>query len=176
VKDLPSNERRVDVAKAIEPLLQDGDGFTRSDAAKALGHWGGPENTPALTAALRDPAFNVRWAVLDELRDLKYPTSAPALAELLASGDRHKASEALRAIGPEAEPSVLPYLRNGDSQVRREACKILEVIGTEMSVPDLIAMARSTGLDSMAARSALNGMARRDVNTSVPLRRKTRGR
>jgi hypothetical protein len=177
IKDLPPGDRRSEVASAIEPLLHDSDGFTRADAAKALGHCGGPENTPALTAALRDPAFNVRWAVFDALKELKDPNSAPALAELLATNDRGKASEVLKAIGPEAEPAVLPYLRNGDAQVRREACRVLQSIGTEQSVPELLAIAsKNTGFDSMAARAALNEMAQRNVNTGSTPRRRPRGR
>ena len=133
-----------------------------ADAARALATWGGPENTPALVEALKDPAFNVRWAAIDALRELGDPGSAPGLAALLATRDRAKACEALKAIGPEAEESVLPYLRHEDGFVRMETCKVLQAIGTERSVPGLRAIAsKNSGLDGMAARQALDQISRR---------------
>jgi hypothetical protein len=149
--------RRVEVAKAIEPMLKEPDGFTRSDAAKALAVWGGPENTPALIEALRDPAFNVRWAVLDTFKALHDPAAAEPVAALLTS-DRGKAADALRAMGPGAEPAVLKYLRHTDTFVRMEASKILQEIGTDdavVALNDLLRANNGQGLDSMAARDAL---------------------
>jgi HEAT repeat protein len=138
-------------------MLKDPDGFARSDAAKALAVWGGPENTPALVESLRDPAFNVRWAVLDTIATLKDPAAAEPVAVLLVN-DRGKASEALRAIGSPAEAAVIKYLNHGDVFVRMESAKILQAIGTEKCVPALQALLRRTGgngLDAMAARDTL---------------------
>lgn len=158
LKDAPPDpEHRAEVARAIEPLLRDPDGFARSDAAKALAIWGGPENTPALVEALRDPAFNVRWAVLDAFAQLKDPAGAEGVAEWLPK-DRGKASEALKAMGPGAEPAVIPYLEYLDVFTRMEAAKILQVIGTEASVGPLrklVQQVNGHGLDAMAANEAL---------------------
>ncbi|WP_435005199.1 HEAT repeat domain-containing protein [Tundrisphaera lichenicola] len=150
-------EGRQEVAKAVEPMLKDPDGFARSDAAKTLAVWGGPENTHALIEALKDPEFHVRWAVLDTLKALKDPESADALADyFMDSNDRGKAVEALKAIGPPAEDAVLRCLNHNDGFTRMDACKILEQIGTEKSVPALRRLAMTNqGLDSMAARDAL---------------------
>src|SRR5437773_62777 len=45
-------EKRLEVAEAIEPMLRDPDPWVRTDAAKALAVRGGRENSPALIQAL----------------------------------------------------------------------------------------------------------------------------
>lgn len=155
---LPADpSRRAEVSRAIEPMLKDADGFGRSDAAKALAVWGGPENTPALAAALKDPEFGVRWAVLDTFKALHDPAGAEAVAACLLT-DRGKAVEALRAMGSEAEPAVLKYLDHNDWGVRMDVCKLLREIGSDACVPalyDLLRKNNGQGLDSMAASEAL---------------------
>jgi hypothetical protein len=158
----PDEARRVEVAKAIEPVLKDPDGFARSDAAKALGVWGGKENVPALIQALRDPAFNVVWAVFDALERLKDPSSADPVAAFLGTPqNRGNAAKVLKAIGAPAEPAVIKYLQAGDPFVRMEAANILKEIGTEACVPalqDLIRRTNNHGLDAMAAGDALDSL------------------
>ena len=168
--------RRAEVAQAIVPMLQEPDGFTRADAAKALAVWGGPESTPALIVALKDTAFNVRWAVLDALKGLKDPQASEALAALVAEDkDRGKAVDALKAIGPPAEDAVIPLLSNGEDRVRVEACKILQVIGSEKSVPMLRRLAASKlGFSDNAARDTLTSMNLRGVNLNVTAKKKRR--
>ncbi|WP_237722686.1 HEAT repeat domain-containing protein [Singulisphaera acidiphila] len=159
LKNAPPNDRRDEVAKAVEPMLSDPDGFCRADAAKALAVWGGSENTPALLKSLKDPAFNVRWAILDALRDMRDPKAAEALIDyLMTSNDRGKAAEALKAIGPAAEEAVLRGLTHHDGFARMDVCKILQAIGTRKSIPalrDLVRAGQGHGLDVMAAREAL---------------------
>jgi predicted Zn finger-like uncharacterized protein len=155
-----ADARRVEVAKAIEPLLRDPDPWTRTDAAKALAVWGGKENTPALIGALNDSQFGVVWAVLDTFKALHDPAAAAAVAGHLGENrDRGKAVEALKAMGPEAEPAVIKYLNHTDVFVRMEAAKILKVIGgSDEGKAALYALLRRTngnGLDAMAANDAL---------------------
>ena len=160
-------DRRSEVAKAIEPLLQEEDMWVRGDAAKTLATWGGPENVPALLAALKnEPEFSGRWAILDALKALKDPQAAEPLARMVAENkERGKAVETLKAIGPGAEDAVLPLLSSGEESVRSEACKILQVIATEKSVPKLRDLAlRSPGWDKQEAREALNAMSLRNIN------------
>jgi len=151
------NDRRAEIAKAVEPLLKDPDGFCRARAAKVLGIWGGPENIPALVDGLKDTAFGVRWAVLDSLEARRDPTSADALIDyLMNSGDRSGAAKALKAIGPAAEEAVIRGLGHHDDFTRLEVCEILKEIGTSKSIVPLQRVARrNQGLDSMAARDAL---------------------
>jgi hypothetical protein len=168
--------RRAEIALAIVPMLQEPDGFSRADAAKALASWGGPESVPALIEALKDTAFNVRWAVLDTLKVLKDPEAAQALATMVAEDkDRGKAIDALKAIGPPAEDSVIPLLSHGENRVRSDACKILEVIGSEKSVPMLRRLAMSqAGGSARDAGEALKSMGLRGVNLNVTSKKKRR--
>ncbi|MFO0911205.1 MAG: HEAT repeat domain-containing protein [Isosphaeraceae bacterium] len=155
----PDEKRRVEVAKAVESMLKDPDGFARSDAAKALAIWGGPANTPSLVEALRDPAFNVRWAVFDAIAAMKDPAAAEPVAAYLATNDRSKAVEALKGMGSGAESAVIKYLEHGEVFTRMEAARILAVIGTEKSVGPLQLLIQRTnnhGLDAMAAGDALD--------------------
>ncbi|MFO0951297.1 MAG: HEAT repeat domain-containing protein [Isosphaeraceae bacterium] len=179
----PDAARRAEVAKALESLLEDNDGFIRADAAKALGRWGGPENTPALVEALNDTAFNVVWAALDALAERKDPASAEAIAARLATPrDRGKAVEALKAIGPPAEKAVLTALSSSDWVTRMEVCKILQVIGTQDCVPalqELIRRNNGQGIDTMEARKTLSGLNAPEVPASSRTRRgstRSRGR
>jgi hypothetical protein len=155
----PVDDRRAEVAGAVEPVLRDPDPGCRSDAAKTLGFWGGKENTPALVKTLQDSTVWVRWAALDALAELRDPAAAEAVAARLPE-ERAKAGAALRAMGPGAEPAVLKYLGHSDVFVRAEACKVLEEIGgSEECKAALLALIRRTnnfGLDAGAARSALS--------------------
>lgn len=156
----PTDDGKEEIARAIEPLLKDPDGFTRSEAAKALGVWGGKENADALVGALRDPAFNVVWAVFDALERLRLPETAGPVASFMAvQQNRNNAAKVLVAIGPPAEPAVIPLLSHGDQFVRMEAAQVLEKIGGEACVPALQELIRKTnghGLDAMAAGKALD--------------------
>jgi HEAT repeat protein len=89
--------------------------------------------------------------------------------------DRGKAVEALKAIGPPAEDAVIPFLSHGDDHVRSEACKILQVIGSEKSVPMLRTLVMNkVGFSDGAARDALNAMRLRGVNLNVANKKKRR--
>jgi HEAT repeat protein len=154
-----AEDKRLDVAKAIEPSLKDPDSWTRIDAAKALAVWGGKENTPALIAALKDPDVFTRGEALNAIKAIHDPAAAEAVAEFLEKlGERGKAADILRAMGDPAEPAVLKYLDHPDVFVRAEACKVLQAIGTPTSVPALYEVVRrsnGSGFDGMAARAAV---------------------
>jgi hypothetical protein len=171
----PDPSRREEVAKAIEPLLHDPDGFAASDAAKALAVWGGPENTPALVEALKDSRFNVVWAALDTMKALHDPAAAEPVAALLAENkNRGKVAEVLKAMGPDAQAAVVPLLDHDDVFVRMEACKILAVIGTtdetRMAIMNLYRRVNGHGLDAMAADDAIKRIGKPKVS---PFRKKS---
>ena len=58
----PLTAYRKDVAKALEPLLNDREHFIRVDACKALSVWGNKDNVPALTAIANDGDYFVKEA------------------------------------------------------------------------------------------------------------------
>jgi HEAT repeat protein len=131
-----NNARRGEVAKALEPLLDDSDLGVRADGMRALALWATQENVPALIAALdkRDlkrPAMSA----LGKLKDER--AVEPVAKHLLNLGDRAPASQALQAMGPLAEKEVVKYLQHADKGVRIEACRILQTVGTKTSLPAL---------------------------------------
>jgi predicted Zn finger-like uncharacterized protein len=136
LKDMLPDERRGEVARALGALLNDPNDFTRDNVIEALGVWGSKENVPALLQALNDE--RTRSAAIRALGQLKDERAVEPLAERLTNFfDRHEASEALKAIGPTAEPALIKRLHHHDEDVRREACQILKVIGTRQSIPEL---------------------------------------
>ena len=156
----PTLRRLPEVAKAVEPMLIDPDGFGRSDAAQVLAVWGGPENSPALIEALQDESFGVRWAVLDTLKVLKDPKTAPAWSRPSARTTQERRSRRLKAIGSGAEDAQIPCLRQGPEKCRA-ACQILKEIGTEKSVAELREVVLGDSSETMQARDALKAIARR---------------
>jgi S1-C subfamily serine protease/HEAT repeat protein len=157
-----AGERREDVAKALEPLLKDGDGGKRRAAVKALGFWGGKEDVPLVIPMLNDADVFTRGEVFEALARFKDPRCAEAVAEhLVPLGERGNAAKVLRAVGPAAEKAVLKYLTHEDGFVRMEACNILKDIGTKQSVPELEKKVPEGGLVGPAAQRALDAIAAR---------------
>jgi HEAT repeat protein len=135
--------RRQEVAKALEPLLDDRNGGTRVAGVRALLVWCGPENVPALVRLLEsDPAGfegdECRKKAIDALVKLKDPRGAPAIARNWKNPfEREWTRRSLEALGPGAEDAVRPYLEDRDWGVRVEACRTLKRIGTRKSLPAL---------------------------------------
>jgi hypothetical protein len=100
------------------------------------------------------------------------------LAELLGTPQSARAMAALKAMGSTAEAAVFPHLRSDNWFARKDACQVLKVIGTEMSVAELRVIAENNGLSAGDAREALHEIARRggspDPQTAGP-RRAQRG-
>jgi len=161
---VPAAEKNPDeVAKALAALLSDRDRWIRLAAAKALVVWATPEAAPALIAALDDKDVWVRIAAMEALGRLKTKEGAQAVArQLPILQGRPEAVKALKAMGAIAEPAVLPYLKDRDDWVRQEACKILEEIGTDKSLPALTEFESSGNfLDRKAAEKALKAVRER---------------
>jgi S1-C subfamily serine protease len=131
-------EGKEGVAKALEGLLSDPDGFTRQAGARALGVWGGKENVMALLEVINHDDVFTRRVVIETLGKLKDERAAEPLAQRLTDGfDRATASRALQALGKSAEKPVIKRLQSSDWTVQAEACKILQVVGTKTSIPAL---------------------------------------
>ena len=156
---MPPNDRREEVARALESLLFTSDIFVKDDAAKLLGDWGSKENTRALVNALHNEQGGVKRSALESLGRIKDPSCAEAVAFLLNDGGaRDLASQTLKALGTDAEPAVLKLLDSRDVFARTEACKILKVIGTDACIAPLQELFRRVngfGFDADAAKEAL---------------------
>jgi hypothetical protein len=155
-------KRRVEVARAVEPFLEDRDGSLHAAAANVLVTWGVSENVPVLLRALDDDGPG-HAEVIQALGAIKDARAAGPLARRLSNFfDRGHASKALRALGSVAEPEVVKCLQHRDFGVRTEACKILKYIGTPQSVPALQEAARDSAPGvSDEAQAALDEIARR---------------
>jgi hypothetical protein len=161
------NERRPEVARALEALLNDPDLFVRKHAVDALAVWGSKENVPALIQILNESkdfqATLVRHAAIEALGGFKDERAAEPLAACLEElHDRHSAGKALQKLGPAAEKAVLQRLTHHDWQVRMAACEALQAIGTKNSLADLEKVsAENHPLVTRKAREAIQAIKRR---------------
>jgi HEAT repeat protein len=130
--------RQSEVATALEPLLQNTDSFVRVASAKALAVWADSKTIPALESALSSGDVFLKQSAMDALAHFPSRSVADAVAKQLDDlSVRMQAENALIKMGPVAEPSVLPMLKDPEWDVRLSACKILAAIGTQQSIPAL---------------------------------------
>jgi predicted Zn finger-like uncharacterized protein len=162
--------RRAEVARALDPLLNDGDNNVKQAALKAVGKWGNKDNGPALVRALSDVAFNpisndMRKHAMMALAKIKYePGIAPIAARLKDFFDRGAASAALKEMGPIAEPEVKKYLNDNDQGVRNEAKAILSFYGTKDNVGLTQAFGDLHSPDAGRRRQGADAIARMPVD------------
>jgi serine/threonine protein kinase/HEAT repeat protein len=149
---------REDVGPAAAKLLKDPDNGVREAAARAVGAWGGADNVAALVKLLKDPDKRVRHAAVAALGHLKTEKAAEPLLKHL-DVDFDQALEALKELGPLAEPAALARLKdkNADRKDRLNACKVLIFVFTVKSGPDLkdLSMDRKDNELAQIARTAL---------------------
>jgi HEAT repeat protein len=123
---------------------------TREYAIDALGIWGGKETVPLLLSLLNEsnPAAVVwRKAAMHALGSIKDERALePLLGRLEDFSDRGDAANVLKKWGPAAEKAVLARLNHKDRTVRTTVCQILEVIGTQTSIPALEVLAMDENL------------------------------
>lgn len=150
-------DRHGEVVSALTPALKDSEWSVREGAARALGVWGSTNVTPLLIPCLDDPQMSVRWAAMNSLGALKDSRAAVPLARRVQDEtDSMIAARAIQALGSPAEDAVLPLLKDKNEQVRREACQILQEIGTRKSIDALTPLAAdSDAIFSMMARTAV---------------------
>jgi hypothetical protein len=133
----PDDASRAKVSDALNAPLLDPHSDIRDAALDAVGVWGSQDNTVALLKLLGGPPAQDAH-VIDLLASLRDPKTAPALAQgLTHEGERGAVGRALVAIGPAAEPAVIPFLQGADTPARIEACRVLAEIGTTASVQPL---------------------------------------
>jgi HEAT repeat protein len=131
------DQRRAEVARALEPLLKDREGSARLAGMQALEVWASRENVPALIELLdSDPTGfdgdKCRKSAIDTLVKLKDPRAAAAIARNFKNPfEREWTRRSLIALGPAAETAVIPYLDDPDFGIKVEACHTLKQIGTK---------------------------------------------
>ena len=72
----PLEPRRAEVARALNTLLTDRDGFVRSATIQAVGVWGDASSVPLLLEHLNDDHYGSRGELFEALARASSPTSA----------------------------------------------------------------------------------------------------
>jgi predicted Zn finger-like uncharacterized protein len=130
----PDDAHRAVVIQALEPVVSGGDLGASDQAAKALGHWAGPEQVPTLLNMVNHRSGGVRGAAIEALSRLRDERAiVPVAGRLPDSSDRAAAGRALEAIGPPAEKEVVKYAFHKDGGCREEARRLLKGYGTKDS-------------------------------------------
>jgi HEAT repeat protein len=138
VTSKPIPEFKKDILDGLEPIVIGDNPFWRSKAMKAVISWGGDDAAPIMAKVLSGTNGGARREAMDMIRDVKLTKAAPAVAErLTVTSESHAAAETLKALGSAAEPEVIKHLTHGETQVRRNVCEVLQVIGTKESLPEL---------------------------------------
>ena len=126
--------RREEVARALNPLLEDKNKTNRISCVVALFVWSTKENVPSLLPMLSDKDGWARTAAVKALGEIRDERAIEPIAKLLPQWfGRGEATEALQKAGSKAEKAVLPFIKHTDWVVRVEAWKILTVVGTQAS-------------------------------------------
>src|SRR5262249_26793024 len=97
-------------------------------AVRVLSVWQSPEAMARLIDLVNDSRVFLRWDIIKSLGKYDDAKAAEALIQRLKD-DGHLAEEALKSIGPVAEPPLIALLRNPDADLRKKACEILKFVG-----------------------------------------------
>jgi S1-C subfamily serine protease/HEAT repeat protein len=129
--------RIQEVRSGLIALLEDRDPDVRYAAEWQLAACDRREAAPVLVKLLKDESVHVRMGALHLLTELKDPRATEAVAAVLGTGDAIHATTLLKALGPDAEKAVLPYLAQEELSKRFWTIVTLQEIGTATSLPAL---------------------------------------
>jgi S1-C subfamily serine protease/HEAT repeat protein len=129
--------RIQEVRSGLLALLEDRDPDVRYVAEWQLAACDRREAGPVLVKLLKDESVHVRIGALHLLTELKDPRATEAIAAVLGTGDAIHATTLLKALGPDAEKAVLPYLAQDELSKRFWTIVTLQEIGTATSLPAL---------------------------------------
>jgi HEAT repeat protein len=121
-------------------MATDSDSFTHMTAVNFLGSHATTNEVPVLLKLLKDSDWSSRQAATKALGKLKDERAIQPLADLIArSGSMYgqDASAALINIGAPAERAVIALLNERNADTQRQACNILQQIGTDVSLDPL---------------------------------------
>jgi len=145
-----------EVLAMLAERINKSENMVRSALGRLLGQHATPQYVPLLLGLLKSSDSSLHSEAVKALGRLKDKRACEPLAEMVARGSDYEAAEALKQIGAAAEDPVLRLLKEKHLDTRRQACAILERVGTRRSLEPLREAALSS--DEMlanAARSAL---------------------
>jgi hypothetical protein len=134
--EMPSDE----FVSLVAAMATDSDPFVHMTAANFLGSHATTNDVPALLKLLKDSDWSSRQAATKALGKLKDERAIQPLADLIARGGSmygQDATTALINIGQPAEKAVIALLNERNAETQRQACNILQQIGTEASLDPL---------------------------------------
>lgn len=125
----------------LEQSLKDESAEVRAAAASGLGQLGALESTDELIAALADTSLWVRRAAADALGAIGDRRATAPLVEMARQGPVLTRTAALAALGrlpgKEAREVLQASLSDPQGEVRWQAARSLEAVGTSVSLPAL---------------------------------------
>jgi HEAT repeat protein len=125
----------------LEQALGDETAMVRATAARGLGQLGALESVEHLVTALQDPSLWVRRSAADALGALGDQSAAEPLAVVARQGLVLTRTAALAALGhipgKIARDTLASCLGDADGEVRWQAARSLEAVGTLSSFPAL---------------------------------------
>ncbi len=169
------DDRLAEVVQAVIPLLDDDDGWLVGNAIKVLEIWKSPDAVPALIKCTNDNRFTVRHEAIKALGKLKDPRGIEPII-LQIKDDGFQVEDALKEMGPIAEPALIERLTNPDSDVRRRVCAILKVIGGKETLMAMQSLPRDPEFSvQVAAKDAISAIVLRVGPLSAAERKKAGG-
>jgi hypothetical protein len=154
----PSDE----LVNAVAAMALDGDMSTQMGAVSFLADHATTNQVPVLLKLLRSSDWNARQNAMKALGRLKDPAAIQPLVDVLAANPnlgQMDLNNALIRFGPAAEPAVLTLFTEKNLETRRQACVILQVIGTTNCLPTLQNMAGDPDQSlSQAVADAIRGI------------------
>jgi len=124
----------------VAGLALDSDSFVKMTAANFVGPRATANQVPVLLKMLKDADWSARQNAAKALGRLKDERAIQPLADLVARGSNmgsQDASSALINIGAPAEKAVIALLSERNAETQRQACSILQQIGTDASIDPL---------------------------------------
>jgi HEAT repeat protein len=167
------NGRQAEVARGLEPLLEDSTQvWARLAAARALVRWGDKESVPALIRALEQKnnyaGADHAPACMEALSRFPDERGAEAVARYLENPFlNEQARRSLEAMGPVAEKAVLKYYFHPHNSTAQQARDLARAYGTKTGAIARQGIDDLKGLDTFRRRNALKWFAETPADKEV---------
>jgi S1-C subfamily serine protease len=142
--------------------------FARMDAASVLRRWGTPETIEALIPLVTDPDVHALHYRHPAMWTMAYLGGGAKAIEVIGARmevfiDRRGVVQILQQMGSVTEPKALTFLEDKRPEIRVEATKILQSVGTKDSAPALFKATEQDQNEGVrqGARDALRAIAAR---------------
>jgi len=130
----------TELVQLVASLCSDTDQGIRQSVAMFLKTYATTNEVPLLLKLLKDSDWSARQNAIKALCRLRDERAIEPLTDEVArgpSGVEQDACTALVSIGAPAEPAVLELFKERSTETRRQACRILQQIGTSKSLEPL---------------------------------------